>query len=169
MVVSVELIEPVTPDVPVEPLVEPAAPMEPVPPEDDVSLLVVPGVVPAVLPVVAPVLSVVVELPAVPPAAGVLLLLEVDVSLLGAGAGVVVDELEDDVVGAGVVSSRSVQAPSVTAAMSVSAANEIGDAFIGKLLEGVVRKSSSRGGHDRPIGTLGTPHTRLVGSCRRCV
>jgi hypothetical protein len=100
-----------------------------------VSLLEVPGVVPVVPPVVVELL--------VPPAAGVpLLLLEVDVSPLGAGAGagVVVDELEDDVVGAGVVSSRLVQAPSETAAMSASAAHEVRDAFIGKLLEGLFEK-----------------------------
>jgi hypothetical protein len=126
--VVVGLVEPVTPDVaPAVPPAVPEAPIELVPP-DDVSVLAVPGVVPAVL-------------PAVLPAAGApVLLLEVDVSVFGAGAGVVVDELEDDVVGAGVVSSRLVQAPSETAAMSASAAHEVRDAFIGKLLEGVVRK-----------------------------
>jgi hypothetical protein len=62
-----------------------------------------------------------------------LLLLEVEVSLLG--AGVVVEELDDEV-GAGVVVSRLVQAPSETAATSASAAHEVRDAFIRKLLEG---------------------------------
>jgi hypothetical protein len=72
------------------------------------------------------------------PAAGAPeLLLEVDVSLLGAGV-VVLDELEDDVVGVG-ASSRLVQAPSETAATSASAAHEVRDAFIRKLLK-FVRK-----------------------------
>jgi hypothetical protein len=62
-----------------------------------------------------------------------LLLLEVEVSLLG--AGVVVEELDDEV-GAGVVVSRLVQAPSETAATNASAAHEVRDAFIRKLLEG---------------------------------
>jgi hypothetical protein len=75
------------------------------------------------------------------------LLLEVDVSLLGAGAAVlgagvvvlgagvvVLDELEDDVVGVG-ASSRLVQAPSETAATSASAAHDVRDAFIRKLLK----------------------------------
>jgi hypothetical protein len=137
VVVAVELVEPVTPDVPpVEPLVEPEAPIELVPPDDDVSLLVVPvpvpGVVVPLLPLVVPPVE-----PEVPPAAP-LVLPEGDVPLLG--AGVVVDELEDEVVGAGVVSSRLVQAPSETAAMSASAAQEVRDAFIGKLLEGLFEK-----------------------------
>lgn len=104
---------------------EPGPPMELVLPDE--SLLLEPGVVP-LLPM-APVLPL---LPGVPP-----LLLEVDASLLG--AGVVVDELDDgDVVGVG-ASSRLVQAPSETAATSASAAHEVRDAFIRKLL-GVVRK-----------------------------
>jgi hypothetical protein len=58
---------------------------------------------------------------------------------VAAGAGVVVlDELEDDVVGVG-ASSRLVQAPSETAATSASAAHEVRDAFIRKLLK-FVRK-----------------------------
>jgi hypothetical protein len=144
VVVAVELVEPVTPDVPpVEPLVEPEAPIELVPPDDDVSLLVVPvpvpGVVVPLLPLVVPPVEPEVPPvePEVPPAAP-LVLPEGDVPLLG--AGVVVDELEDEVVGAGVVSSRLVQAPSETAAMSASAAQEVRDAFIGKLLEGLFEK-----------------------------
>lgn len=115
----VGLVEPVTPDVP--PI------MAPLP------LLVEPG---------APIIELVLPAVSLLGVPGVALLLEVDVSPPGAGAGVVVDELEDEVVGAGVVSSRLVQAPSETAAMSASAAHEVRDAFIGKLLEGVVRKVS---------------------------
>jgi len=127
VVVVVALVEGVTPDVlPAVPPAVPAAPIELVLP--DVSPLGVAGVVPPA--------------PAVAGAPLVLLLLDVDVSAPGAGAGVVVDELEDDVVGAGVVSSRLVHAPSETAAMSASAAHEVRDAFIGKLLEGVVQTVS---------------------------
>ena len=132
VVVAVELVEPVTPPVPVVvPLVEPEAPIELAPPEDDVSLLVDPGVVVPLLPLVVPP----VELPAVPPVAPLVL---GDVPLLG--DGVVVDELEDEVVGAGVVSSRLVQAPSETAATSASAAHEVRDAFIGNSLRGLFEK-----------------------------
>jgi hypothetical protein len=133
------------------PLVDPGPPMELVLP--DVSLLLVePGVVlpPLVLPPMALVLpllpGVLVLLPplVLPPMAllllpvplppgVVVLLLEVDVS--GAGLVVVVDELDDEVG----VPSRLVQAPSEMAAMSASAAHEVRDAFIRKLLE-VVRQ-----------------------------
>jgi hypothetical protein len=77
-------------------LVEPGPPIELVLPDDDVSvlLLVEPGVVlPLLLPLGPPMAL---ELP-VPLVPGVLLLLDVEVSRLG--AGVVVDELDDDVVG----------------------------------------------------------------------
>ena len=80
-----------------------------------------------------PPMELVLPIPLLP---GVLLLPEVDVSLLR--AGVVVDELDDDDVGVG-ASSRLVQAPSETAATSASAAHEVRDAFIRKLLW-VVRK-----------------------------
>lgn len=131
VVVAVELVEPVTPPVPVVvPLVEPEAPIELAPPEDDVSLLVDPGVVVPLLPLVVPPVE-----PAVPPVAPLVL---GDVPLLG--DGVVVDELEDEVVGAGVVSSRLVQAPSETAATSASAAHEVRDAFIGNSLRGLFEK-----------------------------
>jgi hypothetical protein len=133
VVVAVELVEPVTPPVPVVvPLVEPGAPIELAPPDDDESLPVAPGVVvPLLLPLVVPP----VELPPVPPVAPLVL---GDVPLLG--DGVVVDELEDEVVGAGVVSSRLVQAPSETAATSASAAHEVRDAFIGNSLRGLFEK-----------------------------
>lgn len=137
VVVAVALVEGVTPDV--LPAV-PEAPIELVPPE--VSLPGVAGVVPPA-PAVALPEPVMPLVPAVPLVAGVplLLLLEVEVSVLGGGvAGVVVDELEEDVVGAGVVSSRLVQAPSETAAISASAAHEVRDAFIGETPCGVVRK-----------------------------
>jgi hypothetical protein len=144
VVVVVGLVDGVTPEV-LPPLVEPGPPMELVLP--DVSLLLVePGVVlpplgpPIALPPVEPgvvpllVLPPMALLPPVPLLPGVLLeLLEVDVS--GAGL-VVVDELDEDVVG---VPSRLVQAPSETAAMSASAAHVVRDAFIRKLLE-VVRQ-----------------------------
>ncbi|HWP11775.1 MAG TPA: hypothetical protein VNN06_08135 [Ramlibacter sp.] len=150
--VVVALVEPVTPAGPAmepPPLgVEPGAPIELVLP--GASPLVDPGVVvPLVLlpiapeppvvalpmaepPVVAP--PVALELP-VPPVAGEPLL-EVDVSL--PGAGVVVDE-PDDEVGAGVVASRLVQAPSETAATSASAAHVVRDAFIRNSLR-LIRK-----------------------------
>ena len=156
------------------PLVEPGPPMELVLPA--VSLLLVePGVVLpplgppiALLPVepgVVPplLLPPMALLPPVPLLPGVLLvLLEVDVS--GAGLVVVVDELDEDVVG---VPSRLVQAPSETAAMSASAAHEVRDAFIRKLLEGCSKVAT--GSRDHPKGTLGTPHARIVGSGRRCM
>ena len=53
--------------------------------------------------------------------------------VLPPGAGVVVDELEDDVVGVGPW-SRLVQAPRETAATSANAAHVSEDTFIGKLL-----------------------------------
>lgn len=153
VVVAVALVEGVTPDV--LPAV-PEAPIELVLPE--VSLPGVAGVVPPLAvalpePVVPLVLLVSVEplVPAVPLVAGaVVLLLEVAESVLGGVAGVVVvDELEDDVVGTGVVSSRLVQAPSETAAMSASAAHEVRDAFIGETPCGGCSKSSSEGGRNR--------------------
>ena len=140
--VVVALVEPVTPAGPAmepPPLgVEPGAPIELVLP--GASPLVDPGVVvPLVValpmaepPVVAP--PVALEL-LVPPVAGEPLL-EVDVSL--PGAGVVVDE-PDDEVGAGVVASRLVQAPSETAATSASAAHVVRDAFIRNSLR-LIRK-----------------------------
>jgi hypothetical protein len=91
-------------------------------------------------------------------------LLYVDESPAGAGV-VVVDELEDDVVGVG-ASSRLVQAPSETAATSARAAHEVRDAFIGNSLRLV---ESSKGSDDRPIGTLGRPRAQLVGTHRACM
>jgi len=103
----------VAPDVELE--VEPGPPIE----------LVLPGVV---VPLVDDELTLpevsVLEVPAVLPGAAVL-----------AGGVTVVDEL-DDVVGVA-ASSCLVQAPRVTAATSASAAHEVRDAFIGKLLEGL--------------------------------
>jgi len=132
------------------PLVDPGPPMELVLP--DVSLLLVePGVVlpPLALPPMAPPLPPLVLppmalllLPVPLPPGVVELLLEVDVS--GAGLVVVVDELDDEV-GA---PSRLVQAPSEMAAMSASAAHEVRDAFIRKLLE-VVRQYNGQ-----PMSTL---------------
>lgn len=129
----------------------PGPPMELVLP--DVSALVEPGVVPPLMALVLP----------VPPVAGVpLVLLEVEVSALG--AGVVVDELDDDdVVGVG-ASSRLVQAPRETAATSASAAHVGRDAFIRKLLYTLFE--SSKGSHHHPMGTLGSPRARFVGSHR---
>ena len=112
-VLSVELLPlPLVPGPPIE-LVLP-----------DIPPLVEPGVVvlPAALPPMAP--EELLVLPLVP---GEPLPLEVEVSLLG--AGVVVEELDDEV-GAGVVVSRLVQAPSETAAINASAAHEVRDAFI---------------------------------------
>jgi hypothetical protein len=85
--------------------------------------LVLPGVV---VPLVDDVLALpeVSVLPAVLPGVAVL-----------AGGVTVVDEL-DDVVGVA-ASSCLVQAPSETAATSASAAHEVRDAFIGKLLQGL--------------------------------
>lgn len=93
MVVVVALVEPVTPEVPpimelLPLLVEPGPPMALVLP--DVSPLVGPGIM--VPPVLLPPMALLPPMPLVP---GVPLLLEVDVSVLG--AGVVVDELDDDV------------------------------------------------------------------------
>jgi hypothetical protein len=135
VVVVVALVEGDAPDVlSVEllplPLV-PGAPIELVLP--DVPPLVEPGVVvlPAVLPPMALEEPLVLPEPLVP--GEPLLPLEVEVSLLG--AGFVVEELDDEV-GAGVVVSRLVQAPSETAATNASAAHEVRDAFIRELLEG---------------------------------
>jgi hypothetical protein len=58
-------------------------------------------------------------------------LLDVEVSPLG--AGVVVDELDDDDVSGAGASSCLVQAPNETAAISARAAQEVREAFIGKL------------------------------------
>ena len=108
-VLSVALVPLPGPPIAPLPVLVAGPPMELEPVLPDVSLLVVPGVV--------------VPMP---------LLLDVEVSPLG--AGVVVDELDDDdVVGVG-ASSRLVQAPSETAAISARAAHEVRDAFIGKLL-----------------------------------
>ena len=114
--VSLELPPAVEPVDPVEPEVEPVAEpdVEPGPPIE----LVLPGVV---LPLP--------EVPAVLPVAPGVLVLPDGV--------VVLDEL-DDVDGVVALSSRLVQAPRETAATSASAAHEVRDAFIGKLLEGVV-------------------------------
>jgi hypothetical protein len=120
VVVVVSLVDGVTvlsvalvplPGPPIAPLPVPVAgpPMEPELVLPDMSLLVVPGVV--------------VPMP---------LLLDVEVSPLG--AGVVVDELDDDDVSGVGASSRLVQAPSETAAISARAAQEVREAFIGKLL-----------------------------------
>ncbi|HXD40965.1 MAG TPA: hypothetical protein VN649_10415 [Ramlibacter sp.] len=125
-------IEPLLP-----PLVEPGPPMELVLPDVSLLLLVEPGVL-VLPPLVPPPMALVLPLPVLPPMEllppvlpGVLeLLLEVEVS--GAGLVTVVDEL-DELVG---VPSRLVHAPSETAAMSASAAHEVRDAFIRKLLEG---------------------------------
>jgi hypothetical protein len=109
--------------------------MELVPPDDDVSLLLVePGVVPLLLvePGVLPPLLLVLEpgvvvLPVELPPIEVLPPLPV---LPGEPLdGLVVDELEDDVPVVP-VSSRFVHAPSETAAMSASAAHEVRVAFI---------------------------------------
>lgn len=102
--------EPVDPEPVVEP--EPGAPIELVLPGVPVEPLV-PAVLP--LPVVAP-----------PDVDGVVVTLR----------SVVVDVL-DEVVGVA-VSSRLVQAPRETAATSARAAHEVRDAFIGKLLEGML-------------------------------
>ena len=93
-----------------------------------------------------------------------LVLLDVEVS--GAARLLVEDELDEDVVGVP-VSSRLVQAPSEMAAMSASAAHEVRDAFIGKLLEGC--STVATGSHGCPKGTLGTLRARIVGSRRRCM
>lgn len=120
-------------------LLEPGAPIELVLP--DVSLLAVPEVVPPVVPpvpepVVEPPIALVLPVLPVPLVPGELLLLEVAVSLLGAGT-VVVEEEEVDVGGA---SSRLVHAPSETAATSARAAHEVRVDFIRKLLEGFLKK-----------------------------
>ena len=100
---------------------EAGAPIELVPPDVPVEPLVLP--VPAVLEV---------SLPA------------------GGGVGVVVAlfsvvvDVVDDVVGVGVW-SRLVQAPRETAATSASAAHAVRDAFIGKLLEGMLCGSRWKG------------------------
>jgi hypothetical protein len=94
----------------VEPEVEPAgAPME----------LVLPGV---------PVVPAVPLVPAVLPGVG---------GVVVALRSVVVLDVLDDVVGVP-VSSRLVQAPRETAATSARAAHEVRDAFIRKLLEGML-------------------------------
>lgn len=108
-------IELVLPDV-VEPLVsavlaEPLVPPEPVVP-------VVPAVLEVSLPVVAP-----------PDA--------VDGVVPALGSVVVVLEVLEEVEGVA-VSSRLVQAPRETAATSARAAHEVRDAFIRKLLEGLL-------------------------------
>jgi hypothetical protein len=76
---SVELLPP--------PVVEPGPPMVE---------LVLPDVSPLAEPVVAPPMALVPPVPLLP---GVVVVLEVDVSLPGAGLVTVVDELDDDVVG----------------------------------------------------------------------
>jgi hypothetical protein len=110
--VSLELPPAVLP----EPDVEPEAPIELVlPVEGEPLALVLPDIpLPAV---VEPLVPGVVLPPAVLPPAGVLVL----------------DELVE-VEGVVAVSSRLVQAPRETAATSASAAHEVRDAFIGKLL-----------------------------------
>ena len=141
---------------PVElPLLEPGPPMVELVLPDVSLLLVEPGVV---LPPLGPPMALL-PVPLLPGV--VVLLLEVDVS--GAGLVTVVDEL-DDVVG---VPSRLVQAPRETAAMSASAAHEVRDTFIRKLLEGC--STVATGSRDYPKGTLGTPRARIVGSGRRCM
>jgi hypothetical protein len=95
----------------VDPEVEPGAPME----------LVLPGVG-VLLPLVEEVSALVLP--------GVLVLVLAD------GVAVVLGVVED-VVGVVALSSRLVQAPRETAATSASAAHEVRDAFIGKLLEGL--------------------------------
>lgn len=122
MVVAV-LVELETPDVsPGVPLavappgaVEPGAPIE----------LVLPGV--PVEPAVPPVLAEPLLLSVLPVVEGVVVTL----------FSVVVDEVLDEVDGVA-VSSRLVQAPRETAATSARAAHEVRDAFIGKLLEGML-------------------------------
>jgi hypothetical protein len=69
---------------------------------------------------------------------GVVLLLELVSRFAVVEGDVVVDELEDV---EGAVPSRFVQAPSEKAATMARAAHVVLDAFIRKLLEGVVRKS----------------------------
>jgi hypothetical protein len=69
---------------------------------------------------------------------GVVLLLELVSRLAVVDGDVVVEELEDV---DGAVPSRFVQAPSEKAATTARAAHVVLDAFIRKLLEGVVRKS----------------------------
>jgi hypothetical protein len=69
---------------------------------------------------------------------GVVLLLELVSRLAVVDGDVVVEELEDV---EGAVPSRFVQAPSEKAATMARAAHVVLDAFIRKLLEGVVRKS----------------------------
>jgi len=127
VVVVAVLVELATPDVspglPLAVAPEVELEVEPGPPIE----LVVPGVA-LPLPVVDEELTLeevsVLEVPAVLPGAAVL-----------AGGVTVVDEL-DDVVGVA-ASSCLVQAPRETAATSASAAHEVRDAFIGKLLQGL--------------------------------
>jgi hypothetical protein len=152
------MVELVLPDVSLLLLVEPGVVLLPLLGPPIALLPLLPGVLPP--PLVLPPMALL-ELP-VPLLPGVVvLLLEVDVS--GAGLVTVVDEL-DDVVG---VPSRLVQAPRETAAMSASAAHEVRDTFIRKLLEGC--STVATGSRDYPKGTLGTPGARIVGSGRRCM
>lgn len=106
--VVVELVDPVTPELP---LVEPGPPIELAPPVEPGDVLPLPI--------------------ALPPAAPPLLLVLPDVplwlSLLGAGVDVDGVDGDEGVVG---VWSRLVHAPSETAATSASAAHEVRDAFI---------------------------------------
>jgi hypothetical protein len=139
-VVVVALVDGVTTEpLPMEPLLPPA---EPGPPmelvEPELSLLLL--VEPGVL-LPLPMELVLPEplLPGVP-----LVLLDVDVS----GSGLV-------------------HAPSETAAMSASAAHDMSDDFIRKLLEGCSKVAT--GSQDCPKGTLGSPCARIVGSRRRCM
>jgi len=135
VVVVAVLVELATPDVsPGLPLA--VAPVEPEPAPIEVVLPdVVEPLVSAVLaeplvlpdPVVPAVLEV--SLPVVAPPA-------VDGVVVALGSVVVLEVLEE--VEGVPVSSRLVQAPRETAATSARAAHEVRDAFIGKLLEGVV-------------------------------
>jgi hypothetical protein len=112
--------------------------MEPVP-EAPIELVlpVVPEVPRLALPLVEP--GDVLLLPMALVLPGVVVLLEL-VSRFAVVEGVVVDELEE-VAGA---PSRFVQAPSEKAATIARAAHVVLDAFIRKLLEGVVRKPKGR-------------------------
>jgi hypothetical protein len=164
VVVVAVLVELATPEVSlalplaVLPDVEPDAPIE----------LVLPDVLPLPLPVAGDVLALMlpeVSLPAVVPP---LVLPPMALVLLGVVlpvAGVVVlDELVD-VDGEVPASSRLVQAPRETAAIRASAAHEVRDAFIGRLLEELL----NREGQPAPprATTLRARLRALVGLCRR--
>ena len=156
------LVELATPDVSfalppaVLPDVEPEAPIELVLPEvlPDVLALSVDGVVEAL---VLPDVSLPVVLPLVLP----MVVLGVVLSVAGV---VVLDELVD-VEGVAGVSTRLLQAPRVTAAISASAAHEVRDAFIGRLLVALL----NREGQPAPprTTTLGALPRARVGLCRR--